>query len=183
MTGPVPIPFDAFAARAREFCAFVDRAEELDSWTFVTRLQVLLPKLYAAAIELPFPEQWPSKKEDVDLGPGPRECAALLDRLGQVLPVEDYWTTLQPLKTQNDDIDIGCTSLADDLADIYHDLLQGLRMVERKYPRSRPQFLWKHSFMAHWGEKLVEALRILHLVSFDLVEWRREEGEDRDAVG
>ena len=164
--------YEAFASRAREYCDFIERADQYDPWGFVTRLQTVLPRLYAAAIELPYPDPWPDQKEKLDLGPGPSECAAILNRLAEVLPIAEYWTTLEPLKLTDEEVDVGCAILADDLADIYHDVIPGIRMIDRDFPRERSQFQWKHQFMSHWGEKLVEALRILHLVSFDLCEWR-----------
>ena len=165
---PVPIAFDSFAARAREYCEYLDQAEGEDPWAFVTRLQILLPKLYASAIELPYPDRWPDKMEPTDHSPGPSECAALLKRLAKVLPTDHYWATLEPLLPEDAEIEVISASLSEDLADIYHDLMRGIRMLDRSYPRERAQFLWKHSFMAHWGEKLVEAVRILHVASFDL---------------
>ena len=165
---PVPLAFDTFAARAREFCEYLDQAESPDSWAFVARVQILLPKVYAAAIELPYPESWPDRMEPTDLSPGPAECATLLQRLTKVLPREHYWTTLDPLRPENAEIEVISANLSEDLADVYHDLMRGIRMLDREYPRERAQFLWKNSFMSDWGEKLVEALRILHIVSFDL---------------
>ncbi len=165
---PVPIAFDKFAARAREYCDLLENAEGTDPWSFVTRLQSLLPKLYAAAIELPYPDPWPTKMEATDHSPGPGECATLLKRLSKLLPVDSYWTTLEPLAPEDAEIEVISASLSEDLADVYHDLTQGIRMLDRSYPRERAQFLWKHYFMSHWGEKLVEALRMLHVVSFDL---------------
>ena len=165
---PVPIAFDTFDGRAREYCDLLDRASGADPWEFVARLQSLLPRLYSAAIELPYPELWPDRPEPTDHSPGPAECAALLERLRHVLPARGYWTPLEPLADEDAEIEVVRADLCEDLADVYHDLMRGIRMVDRSYPRERAQFLWKHQFMAHWGEKLVDALRILHVVSFDL---------------
>ena len=52
-------------------------------------------------------------------------------------------------------------SLADDLTDIYFDLLQGLELVDDAWPHRAAQ-AWQSTYRLHWGQHLVDAERHLY---------------------
>jgi uncharacterized protein DUF5063 len=91
------------------------------------------------------------------------EWSALFKALGEHLgPYALYWDVYDPTKLEPDDPVAG--SLADDLADIYRDLQDGLRDwghqdVDR---RRNALWQWRFSFESHWGAHAVDAIRAIH---------------------
>jgi hypothetical protein len=53
-------------------------------------------------------------------------------------------------------------SIADDLADTWRDLKQGLLALESGSPEADVVFSWRHDFTSHWGRHAVNALAALH---------------------
>lgn len=59
-----------------------------------------------------------------------------------------------------------CGSLADDLAGIYHDVDEGVKLFadgRDSYVREAV-WRWKFNFMIHWGKHLVEAMTAMHRI-------------------
>lgn len=60
-------------------------------------------------------------------------------------------------------------SLADDLADIYRDLKEGLTLTSvKEYPSRGIVFEWQYSFETHWGKHAINAIAVLHSISAQL---------------
>jgi hypothetical protein len=56
--------------------------------------------------------------------------------------------------------------VADDLADIYRDIKNGLWLHENRHS-TEAIWEWKHSFNTHWGRHAVGALHALHCYMAD----------------
>lgn len=74
-----------------------------------------------------------------------------------LLPVTGYWDVFDLLE----ETEPVFNSLADDVADIYHDLKNGLSVYEAQYIVEAVWY-WRFHFQVHWGQHLVRAQRAIH---------------------
>lgn len=160
---------DRFAATANRFCSVVDSASSMERTALLTQIYRILPKLIDEAIGLP----------DVKLGDNDdpaegnsqlalltnarqsqQEWGQLYDSLKEKLgDWETYWQVFDP--TEDNEALPG--TLADDIADIYRDLKEGL--VRRKAHQTQPEdviWSWRFSFYSHWGKHAIDALLAIH---------------------
>jgi Domain of unknown function (DUF5063) len=86
------------------------------------------------------------------------DVAEICHRLQRVLGRDDFYWTVVPF---GDDAreEFGGV-LQDDLFDIYRDLRDP---VDAGVAEAEAVWEWRFSFWTHWGEHLVDALRIIHL--------------------
>ncbi len=70
-----------------------------------------------------------------------------------------YWEVFDPFE-QDEPV---CCDLIDDLTDIVNDLQYGILEYETG-KIGNAVFEWKLSFDSHWGQHLVDALRVLHAI-------------------
>ena len=75
------------------------------------------------------------------------------------LPFDHYGMIFDPLIVPPEEPCIG--SLSDDLADIYRDLVSGLRAYERG-DRAEAIWQWRFGLQHHWGGHATCAIRALH---------------------
>ena len=75
------------------------------------------------------------------------------------LPFEFYGEVFDPLPVPPEEPVVG--SLADDLCDIYRDVVTGLRAYEAGL-RAHAVWEWGFGFRHHWGEHATGAIRALH---------------------
>jgi hypothetical protein len=115
----------------------------------------LLSEVYAAAVRLP---------RSVRLGNGAADFVLPLAawkkayrRFGR-LPIGYYSEVFDPLKVPGETPDVG--DVADDLADVYRDLSQGVRLESAGRPVDA-LWQWHMNFRIHWGRHAVSALRVL----------------------
>jgi hypothetical protein len=143
---------ERFTAVARDFCALLETATELEFGELRRRLLRILPALYLAGAKLP------RLDEDGDVEHVPLKLDVLV-ALSEHLGANDtYWEVLDP--TQREKPIAG--SLAADLSEIRFDLQQGLLALERGAPVEAVVWEWRHGFDHHWGRHLVDALRAIH---------------------
>ena len=158
---------ESFAIPVRQFCSVIEAASTLERAEILGRVYPLLPKLMDQAIALPRIEKIEESADansDDDLPKSSRSTheerrrlfKLLLEKLGDW---DQYWVIFDPTK----DMDAILGSLADDLADIYFDLKEGLALHESG--ESEPDQViweWRFSFDIHWGEHALSALRTIH---------------------
>ena len=131
----------------KRYCAFVeglvisrDRIEELMS---------ILLQLYEKAFHLP----------DLDVN------NVSVKRLDKVLPLkmdipDHYWLAFDPFDG-DDEANLVCSPIFDDLNDIYRDLMEGVT----KYDMGEigdAVFDWKEGAKGHWGDHAVSLIKALH---------------------
>jgi hypothetical protein len=142
-----------FATVTREFCDWAEGppvAGEIEM-LIARRLLVCLTSL---ALELPNTEC-----DDVERVEISHEAwTAMFKRFGE-LPVNYYGHCFDPLKVPADEATLG--DLADDLADIWRDLKEGLMLWEAGH-KNAAAFEWRESFTIHWGRHAAGALYPLH---------------------
>jgi hypothetical protein len=146
----------AFAQEATRFQRWA--RVELDEGGASAGLALMrVTRLYLAALLLPPP--W---------GDG-RSCASvecvddaewrLVYTSAGRLPVDDYGEQFDPLVVPPDEPTIG--RLSDDIADIYRDVVSGLRDYEAGR-HSEAVGAWAFGFRHHWGAHATGAIRALH---------------------
>ena len=148
---------DRFAAEATLFREWAKGATDRAEWA-VRGALVRLTRLYIAALELP--PAW--SKELADQPDAERvsdeDCQAVAVACRR-LPLDYYGEVFDPLPVPPEEPVIG--SLADDLCDIYRDVVTGLREYEAGR-RAQAVWEWGFGFRHHWGDHATGAIRALH---------------------
>ncbi|GAA4667884.1 DUF5063 domain-containing protein [Frondihabitans cladoniiphilus] len=160
---------------AEAYCRVIEAARGAERSTFANEVAMSLSAVVAAAYRLP----------DVDLdsstvfvGPGePISHARWFSRMKDIQSVledwDNYWTTHDAYyvdeTTGLPDFYLGTLeekvanlSLADDLADIWRDLQNGLDSLSRGMTLKEVTWDWRLTFGSHWGAHATEALRAIH---------------------
>lgn len=145
---------DDFAIAVRSFCDWA----QLGASTNTVKSEMLLARrylssLYALAVDLPRCE---CERRESTLTHD--DWTATFKRFGQ-LPVGYYGTISDPLEVPAGETAL--SDLADDLADIWRDLMEGLILFDSG-DRDAAGFQWWESFSIHWGDHAVNALAIVH---------------------
>ena len=155
-----------FAQSATEVCRLIENRAQWSGAAFVRRLlEVLLP-LYVSATAIPAVE--PGDDEDESSRVSHEEWSALFGALGEHLgSYAHYWEIYDPITLEPDDPVAG--NLADDLADIYRDLQDGLQSWQHWEAEKRRNALWqwRFGFESHWGAHAADALRAVHWLLYE----------------
>ena len=147
---------------------FAEQANRFESWILESSTQggqfareavQHLMRLYLAALELPAP--WSDGLANV---PDARriddeEIRRVANSLTGRLPFDMYGVVSDPLIVPPEECSIG--SLADDLLDIYRDVVTGLWEYEGGR-RANAIWEWGFNFRHHWGDHATAAIRSLH---------------------
>lgn len=148
---------ESFASEAMLFEQWLLHGTDQDA-DAVREGLVRLLRLYDAALRLP--SAWSDEIE----------ATAKVERLGDVdwrhayraagrLPVDNYSEVYNPTTVPGDEPVVG--SVCDDLADIYRDVVSGLRACQGGN-RAAAVWHWALHFHAHWGAHATSAIRALH---------------------
>jgi hypothetical protein len=156
-----------FTLVAEQFCAIVDSCPNLSRDELIAQVYSTLPKLIDQAICMPDVELDDSDEEASDrFGQrentrlGHEEWQRLYHILGENL---GDWNAYRQVFDPIFDTELIGGSLADDLADIYRDLKEGL--VTNESCTASPEdkiWGWRFSFCTHWGKHAIDALSVLH---------------------
>jgi hypothetical protein len=149
-----------FGAVAQEFCNAVDAAEDSSRSTFLLRIYRVLPELISAALQLPHLAPSDSTESEDDTRLSSVAWERIYNAVGKTIGDWDiYWQLFDPTKNNEP----GAASLADDLADIYRDVNDGI-VANRKHSRTPQDVVWewRFSFYSHWGKHAIDALQAIH---------------------
>jgi hypothetical protein len=156
-----------FADAAGRFCSLVQQPSAFGPRTFALRCAELLAALYQRALALPDVEL--SDADGVPRGAVSHEhWQAIYRGVSESLGETDlYWLVSDPFNHGDHEPD--ATTLSDDLADIYRDLMEGLVTYRggSEQAVSVATWNWKFGFQRHWGRHLVHALSVLHVALSD----------------
>lgn len=159
---------DRFTLIANQFCSAVDSAPGIDRAELLTKIYRILPALIDAAISLPDV----SRDDDDELeGSSRRRSRAgwfseqewdklynfLKEKLGD-------WDLYHQVFDPTEDSEAIVGTLADDVADIYRDLKDGLAFIETHQgsPEEDAIWTWRLLFYSHWGKHAMDALLTIH---------------------
>lgn len=151
---------ERFGLAATRFCSIVDSASHMDRGEFVAQIYRVLPKLIDQAIEMPDVEG--SDRQQQKSSPKVRyaEWEQLYNSLKEKLGDWDlYHQVFDP--THDNEAIVG--TLADDIADIFDDLKEGLVFIEAA--QANPEeaiWTWRLLFYSHWGKHAMDALLAIH---------------------
>ena len=161
-----------FVETARQFCALIEQPAGGKPW--IASLHSALAELYAAAVGLVGIAS--SDAADKTLGTyqmSHDEWRKLYHRLSLVLGHDAwYWMYFEPMKTQVEKAEPVAGNLADDLADVYRDVVPGLRAWNEGDDSLIDEivFQWmRGGFEIHWGAHAVDAMGILHRIVINQV--------------
>lgn len=141
---------DEFVALVREYVDLVDRANEKTAHAFLRSCAAVLPRVYAAGLELPDVEPM-----DEDLAPA---VESPLSRVRKLLGRDDNYSEVFDPYVDEPPV-VG--SLGDDPADIYLDLARPLRTFDAGRVTDAV-WEWRSGLRGHCGDHLVDAMRAIH---------------------
>ncbi len=160
-----------FASVAQQFCNAIDSAPNLDRIELLVQVYKILPQLIGEAMILPKIELSDDESQEEEARKAQarerlRLSEAQWGELYEFLKVKLgdlnlYWEVWDP--TEDNEAIQG--SLADDLADIYRDLKEGLNLGEARQAAPEDNIWhWRLGYYSHWGKHAVDALRTIHFL-------------------
>ena len=153
---------DAVGQFALEAARFRDWARDgSDTGEFAVRQAlVCIGTLYFAGLQLP--PEWSDELADQPDAEGisSDERRSIYYRAAARLPFGDYARVFEPFTLPPEEPVVG--SIADDIADIYSDVVSGL--IEHEAGRTA-HAVWEWSFQlrSHWGRHATDAMYALHI--------------------
>jgi len=173
-----------FASIAQEFCSAIDAAPKLDRTELLVQIYKILPKLISEAISLPLVELKEDESEEEEIKKSQARERHQFDRaqwqeLYEFLKVKLgdlnlYWEVWDPTKDPKDptkDNEAIHGSLADDFADIYGDLSEGLELSKARQALPEDNIWhWRFSYYSHWGKHAIDALRTVHFLVREMLD-------------
>jgi hypothetical protein len=165
-----------FAPIAQRLCELIAAPPSCDEITFLRAVHGLLAKAYAAGLDLPptgvlfgdagadtneeVPE--PPLESDADRVTG-EESSGLRTRLETFLGARCMYREVFDAYSSDADEEV-TGSLADDFADIYADLMPGVRKWQRG-ETGEALWAWRFGLECHWGEHATSAIRALYALA------------------
>jgi hypothetical protein len=146
-----------FVRAAEGFVALVENPE-LKEMKLIRAMLPALAELYAAGVELE------SVEIDTPEGELPRETLDWKSVAERFIPHAGYWMVFNP--TDHESTEPVAGNLGDDVADIYMDVIRGLRAWNSKDPSRLDLAVWEWQFhfRIHWGYHALGALNTLHWI-------------------
>jgi hypothetical protein len=157
---------DGFRLIAARFCSIVSAASMLERTEFLVQIYRILSELISAAIRLPEVNQTDEEQEASSSKPplkarlSHEQWKQLYDLLKEKIGDWDiYWQVFDPTNDKH----AVAGSLADDIADIYRDLKEGLILLEgHQTPTEDIVWSWRLLYYSHWGKHAIDTLLALH---------------------
>ena len=144
-----------FATAAARFCSVIEQAGGLARERWLAEVERALSDVYASAVRLPGVgsiSDRPMAHMSSD------EWSELYAALGSKTGNDDrYWHVVDP----SDQSSVVSSSLADDLAEIYRSLREGLEAMRSGVAPDEVMFEWRTSFDVHWATHAVGAMGAL----------------------
>ena len=168
-----------FVTVAAEFCAFLERAEHMKRKAFVDTSLKILPLLYLKASLLPKCETIGDEAPETYVTEEIYEIlrinlSGLMGDKDDYLDVfvQDMVYSDQPIKK----------SISEDLADIYQDIKDFIFVFQLGLNETMNDSLaiCQENFGMLWGQKLVNTLRALHDVKYNLQDNEEEEENNEE---
>lgn len=155
-----------FVTVAAEFCAFLERSQEMKRDFFVDRMLKILPLLYLKASTLPEVEMMEDDEPETYVTEEIYEILRL-NLVGILAEEDDYLEVFLP-EMKYSDTPIK-KNISEDLADIYQDIKNFIFVFKLGLNETMNDalFICKENFAEFWGQKLVNTMRALHDVKYN----------------
>jgi len=156
-----------FVTVALEFCALIEKAPEHTLFSFTDKAVKILPLLYVKATLLPETEATDEECEPENFITEDT-YEAIQHRIATLFGEYDsFLDTFHPDMNYSD-TPVAAT-ISESLADVYQDIGDFAALFRRENEEVMTQALsvCKNSFRLYWGQKLLNALKALHVVRFN----------------
>ena len=156
-----------FVTVTLEFCAMMEAAPEHTLFSFTDKAIKILPLLYLKATLLPAVDE-PDEEYDMEHFITENTYEAIRFRVADLLGEHDsYLETFHP-DMRYSDTPIAVT-ISEYLADVYQDLGDFVALFRQENEDVMEQALYfcKENFRLYWGQKLLNALKAIHVVRFN----------------
>ena len=159
---------DRFGAVARRFCSVVDAAVSLERRDLLLQIYRILPKLIDEAVHLPDVELNDNDEQvEKNISASRRKARQGEQEWGQLYSLLKEklgdWDLYRQVFDPTEDTEAISGSLADDLADIYRDIKEGIVLAEMgEAPLADVVWTWRLHFGFHWGKHAMDALLTIH---------------------
>lgn len=166
-----------FVTVAKEYCTFIESADDFNRKQFVTVATRIIPLLYLKASVLPKVEN--ELDESIEKTVDEMTYAHIQDivtsKLGRF---NDYLEVFTPDMQRSDSPVI--SFIGEDLADIYQDLKDFISAYRIGVTEIMNDALAEvvNNFQLYWGQRLVNTLRALHAILYGDESLEEEDGED-----
>jgi hypothetical protein len=151
-----------FATAAARFCSVIEQVGSVSRMRWFAAVEAALSDVYARAVQLP-----PGGSAESGLGGrmSTDERSELFAALRLKTGNDDrYWQVFDPVEQ----ISVAQSSLADDLAEIYHSLREGLGALRSGAAPDDVMFEWRSSFELHWATHAIGAMSALRVAQRNL---------------
>jgi len=152
---------EAFVHVSEEYCAFIDRADQISRPELLHGVHCRLADVYAAALRLPeVSSGLPPSVENLSAD------ASSWDKSGEI-------ALAKQLKRLIGDVDLTKEvygeealpdRLSDDLASVYSELKGGLDLWSDRDQKAEVLWEWSFGFIHHWAQHATSGLRLLWLL-------------------
>lgn len=147
LDGDYSFPGEKLLTLAREYCAFLESASDLETNALLIKVASSLSQLFGISMQVPYIEP---ATDDFEPDISTEKSLLLWKVLHQKLgPTESYWAIYEPLES-NEQVQ---GSLANDLSEIYQDLKGEIALGESNAHQADIQWSWRESFREHWGNR------------------------------
>ena len=162
---------ERFVDSAERFCSLIEHHQSLTAWEFVRLCAPCLADLYGAAVPLSLLSVEIDSAELVEDVISTDQARAIDRQISEKLGEKClYWEVLDPRIESDPVVDsLGVGDLADDMADIYREVKNGLSAFNRG-PANEAIWHWQEGFRSHWGDHAVDALRGMHPIVYASLE-------------
>lgn len=153
-----------FITVANEFCMFIKKTGEYDKRDVFSYLQKISPLLYIKATLLPgveISDETANERFVTEI-----QWQGLFNELRAKFDTDDVYTKVHNLDIYDNEPFKG--SLSEDIADIYQDLEDFIRLYEKGSLAAKENavFWCRHHFVSNWGVKLLSAQNFIHTILY-----------------
>lgn len=162
-----------FVTVGAEYCAFIEKAGELDRNEFVDKSIKMLPLLYLKAVLLPQTEY--QLDESAERFVTEEMYEYVRGTISRLMGAQDDYLEVFMDDMQYSENPIN-SSISEDMTDIYQDVKDFISVYSMGYEATMNDALVQlyENFREYWGQKLVNVMRPLHSICFG------EPAEDED---
>ena len=160
-----------------EFCAFLEKEEQLSRHEWMETIIRLLPLMYVKATLLP---EVVAINEELEIQTFVREqdYAVISDKIAAILGEDDTYLDVFVEDMKYSDTPVSAF-ISEDIADIYQDVRNFVSIYQYELTEQMNDALFacRENFKSYWGQKLVNVLRPLHSLFYA----HSEEEDDEEA--
>ncbi|MCC8133640.1 MAG: DUF5063 domain-containing protein [Tannerellaceae bacterium] len=166
-----------FVTVALEYCTFIETVPQLGLFDFADKATKLLPLLYLKASLLPevLPDEEIEPEYTVTEEMYESVRTKIADRLGEY---DTYLETFHP-DMQYSDAPIAAF-ISENLADVYQDTGNFVSLFRQGHEEVMQQSIsiCQENFRSYWGQRLLNGLKALHAVRYEMIESPESEEEE-----